>query len=236
MRDVSTIAENRPHIGPNIAEAVVAGALLGYATGRGTGLRRGVAARLTASALLLAAFAPELTRKLLRIGASRRRVHLRTTIEIDRPIREVFEFCRDFENFPRVVQSLRRITDYQDGRSCWEVVSPSGDVLSWHSQVTKYVPNAVIAWRSVPGSVVDCNGLIRFSPSARGGTRLRIEVDFDPCHTGIADAVRALFDVPRTKQLEADLSRANFYLRGQPKRAELDLDMDEDASTSVQSA
>lgn len=227
MRDVSTMAENRPHLGPNIVEAVVAGALLGYAEGQGYGRGRGVVARLTASALLLVAFAPVLTRKLLRIGAARRRVHLRTTIEIDRPIHDVFEFCRDFENFPRVVQSLRRVIDYQDGRSCWEVVSPSGDILSWHSQVTKYVPNAVIAWRSVPGSVVDCNGLIRFSPSSRGGTRLRIEVDFDPCHTGIADAVRALFDVPRTEQLEADLSRANFYLRGQPRRAAPDPDVDE---------
>jgi uncharacterized membrane protein len=236
MRDVSTITENRPHIGPNLVEALVGGALLAYSRGHGGDGRRGIAARLTASALLLAAFAPELTRQLLRIGAARRRVHLRTTIEIDRPIRDVFEFCRDFENFPRVVGSLRRITDYQDGRSCWEVVSPSGDILSWHSQVTKYVPNVVIAWGSVPGSVVDCNGLIRFSPSARGGTRLRIEVDFDPCHTGIADAVRALFDVPRTEQLEADLSRANFYLRGQPRRAAPDPDVDEDANESVQSA
>jgi len=233
---VSTVTENRPHSGQHIAEAIAAGALLAYAQGNPGRGRRGVAARLTASALLLAAFAPELTRQLLRVGAARRRVHLRTTIEIERPVHEVFEFCRDFENFPRVVQSLRRVTDYQDGRSCWEVISPSGEVLSWNSEVTKYVPNVVIAWRSVPGSVVDCNGLIRFSPSARGGTRLRIEVDYDPCHTGISDAVRALFDVPRTEQLEADLARANFYLRGRPRRAALDLDVNDDQSSAAQSA
>ena len=235
MHDVSTIAENQPHSGRQIAEAFVAGALLAYAQDRGDG-RRGFAARLTASALLVAAFAPVLTRQILRMGAARRRVHLRTTLQIDRPVHEVFEFCRDFENFPRVVQSLRRITDYQDGRSRWEVISPSGDVLSWDSQVTKYVPNVVIAWRSVPGSVVDCNGLIRFSPSARGGTRLRIEVDYDPCHTGISDAVRALFDVPRTEQLEADLARANFYLRGEPRQPAFDLDISDDSTTSAQSA
>lgn len=236
MRDVSTIAEKQPHSGKHVVEAVVAGALLAYAQGRNGDGRRGIAARLAASALLVAAFAPEMTRQLLRIGAARRRVHLRTTIEIDRPVEEVFEFCRDFENFPRVVQSLRRITDYQDGRSCWEVISPSGEVLSWNSEVTKYVPNVVIAWRSVPGSVVDCNGLIRFSPSSRGGTRLRVEVDYDPCHTGISDAIRALFDVPRTEQLEADLARANFYLRGEPRQAALDLDMSDDSTTSAQSA
>lgn len=236
MHDVSTIAENQLHSGKHIAEAFVAGALLAYARGRAGDGRRGIAARLTASTLLVAAFAPEMIRQLLRIGAARRRVHLRTTIEIDRPVPEVFDFCRDFENFPRVVQSLRRITDYQDGRSCWEVISPSGEVLSWNSEVTKYVPNVVLAWRSVPGSVVDCNGLIRFSPSGRGGTRLRIEVDYDPCHTGISDAVRALFDVPRTEQLEADLARANFYLRGEPRRTTFDLDVNDDASTAARSA
>lgn len=237
MRHVSTIAESRRHSGQHILEAAVAGALLGYAQGNAGRGRRGIAARLTASALLLAAFAPELTRQLLRIGAARRRVHLRTTIEIDRPVREVFDFCRNFENFPRVVQSLRHVTDYQDGRSCWEVISPSGEVLSWNSQVTKYVPNVVIAWRSVPGSIVDCNGLIRFSPAAHGGTRLRIEVDYDPCHTGISDAVRALFDVPRTEQLEADLARANFYISGEPRRTTSELDVvSDDQSTSAQSA
>lgn len=236
MHDVSTTTETQSHSGQHIAEAFVAGVLLAYARGRGGDGRRSIAARLTASALVVAAFAPEMTRQLLRIGAARRRVHLRTTIEIDRPVHEVFEFCRDFENFPRVVQSLRRITDYQDGRSCWEVISPSGEVLSWNSQVTKYVPNVVIAWRSVPGSVVDCNGLIRFSPSGRGGTRLRIEVDYDPCHTGISDAVRALFDVPRTEQLEADLARANFYLRGEPRRTTFDLDVNDDPSTAARSA
>src|ERR1041385_1312086 len=106
------MVETRPHFGQNFLEAVAAGALLGYAKGhRGRG-PRGVARRLTASTLLLAAFAPELTRQLLRVGAARRRVHLRTTIEIDRPVHDVFEFCRDFENFPRVVHSLRRIVDY----------------------------------------------------------------------------------------------------------------------------
>ena len=233
---MTAIAEKRPQLGEHIVEAIVAGALLGYATRDRRRGRRGLAARLAASGLLLAAFAPQLKRQLLRIGAARRRVHLRTAIEIDRPVHEVFDFCRNFENFARVVQSLRRVTDYQDGRSCWEVVSSSGEVLSWNSEVTKYVPNAVLAWRSVPGSVVDCNGLIRFSPSARGGTRLHIEVDYDPCHTGISDALRSLFDTPRTEQLEADLARANFYLRGQTRPDRVELDEQDDTTAPAHSA
>src|SRR5690348_4757712 len=204
-----------------IAEAMLAGVTFGY-----VGRRRGTAsnvARLIGGGLLLAAFAPALTRRLLSAGAARRRVHLHTEIDIDRPVREVFSFCRDFENFPRVIQSLHRVIDYQDGRSRWEVLSPRGEIVSWDAQVTKYVPNEIIAWQSAPDAVVDCNGLIRFSPTEAGGTRLEIQIDYDPCHTGLSDAVRALFDVPRTDQLEADLSRANFYLTARPKPPELDV-------------
>ena len=197
-----------------VVEATLAGMLFGY---RGESRKQRVAARLLATAFLSAAFAPALTRRLLRLGAARRRVHLRKTIEIDRPVHDVFEFCRDFENFPRVVQSLHNIKDYQDGRSRWEVMTPGGDVLAWDAEVTKYVPNVVLAWRSVPGSIVDCNGVIRFAPTATGGTRLQIQVDYDPRHTDLGDAIRALLNTPRTEQVEADLARANFYLSALPK-------------------
>lgn len=197
-----------------IAEATLAGTLLGYAAGRRD--RRGVAARTAALGLLIAAAIPALGARLLRVGAARRRIHLRKTLVLDRPVRDVFSFCRDFENFPRIIQSLHRITDFQDGRSRWEVASPSGEVLTWDAEVTKYVPNVVLAWRSLPGSVVDCNGLIRFEPTASGGTRLLIQIDYDPGATDFADALRALLDVSRERQLEADLSRANFYIEGQP--------------------
>jgi uncharacterized membrane protein len=231
---LSTPIVKRQLAGEQVVEALLAGVMLAYSAPQ-RGQKR-VAARVAGAGLLLAAFAPALTRQILRIGAARRRVHLRTSIEIDRPVRDVFEFCRDFENFPRVVQSLHCIVDHQDGRSRWEVMSPSGEILAWNAQVTKYVPNAVIAWRSVPGSIVDCNGLIRFSPLAQGGTRLQIEVDYDPCHTGLSDAVRALFDSPRTEQLEADLARANFYIESQPPAPALDTEEADDTDTPAHSA
>jgi uncharacterized membrane protein len=225
---MGTLTAKRSLGGEQVVEAMIAGALLGYAPPHG---RKGVTARAAGAALLLAAFAPALTRQLLRIGAARRRVHLRTTVDIDQPVHEVFEFCRDFENFPRVVTSIHCVTDYQDGRSRWEVHSVSGEVLAWDAQVTKYVPNAVIAWRSLPGSVVDCNCLIRFSPLENGRTRLQIQVDYHPCHTGLSDAVRALFKSSGAGQIEADLADANTYLQSHPVSAPVEADDDADATT-----
>jgi uncharacterized membrane protein len=113
-------------------------------------------------------------------------------------------------------------------------MSPSGEILTWDAEVTKYVPNAVLAWRSLPDSIVDCNGLIRFAPTPSGGTRLQIQIDYDPRTTGFTDALRALLDVPRERQLEADLSRANFYIEGQPPAQEVhESDLDDTSSLSA---
>lgn len=218
--------------GLHVAGAVLAGALFGYASGRDD--RRGVGARTMAVGLLLATWLPAAENRLLRAGAARRRIHLRRTLVIDRPVRDVFAFCRDFENFPRIIQSLHRITDYQDGRSRWEVMSPSGEILTWDAEVTKYVPNVVLAWRSLPGSVVDCNGLIRFAPTPAGATRLQIQIDYDPRTTGFSDALRALLDISRERQLDAELSRVNFYIKGQPLTPDVpDTDLDDSSTVSA---
>src|SRR6185503_7040497 len=120
------------------------------------------AARFVGGALVVGVLGPSMSNGVVRAGAERRRVRLRTSLVVPMPVREAFAFCRDFENFPRVVLALERVVDYQDGRSHWEVRSPRGELLAWNTVVTKYVPNVVIAWHSVPGSVVDCSGLIRF--------------------------------------------------------------------------
>ena len=42
-----------------------------------------------------------------------------------------------------------------DGRSHWCASTPAGRSLEWDTVTTKYVPNRVIAWQSVPGSPVE---------------------------------------------------------------------------------
>jgi hypothetical protein len=61
---------------------------------------------------------------------------------------------------------------------------------------------------------------------------LQIQVEYDPRDTGLADAIRALFDTSRERQLEADLARANFYFTTQPQQLESpSVDAESEAST-----
>jgi uncharacterized membrane protein len=145
-------------------------------------------------------------------GARRRRVALRSSIEVDRPLPAVFAFFKDFENLPRVVGALRSVTDYQDGRSHWQAYTLAGQVIEWDVVVTKYVPNTVIGWESTRTSPVDVRAQLRFTPVSATRTRIEVEVYFAPAATGLADAIRAFIAVANERRLKAELDHVRFYL------------------------
>ena len=203
-------------ISNGLGAALAGGALV--IAGRRKGGALGLLAGLAGVGLIVQSAYEPLRRILVRTGAARRAIHLHHSVIIDRPVHEVFEFCHDFENFPRIIGGLHNVVDYQDGRSHWTVVTPSGRTVEWDAVVTKYMPNTVIAWESVRSSPVRTSGLLRFSPSGDGGTRLDLQVDYEPATTTMDEALHALFDVPIEEQLRADLARVSFYLASQPNR------------------
>lgn len=205
-------------LGGRIASALLGGALVGYGQRRGG--RWGVFAALAGAGVLARAMATPAASGIRRAGEARRTVRLRTVVHVRRSVHDVFTFCKDFEHFPRIIGSLRRVVDYEDGRSHWEVVTPSGQPLEWDATVTKYVPNSVIAWSSVSGSVVDTRGLLRFAPSDDGGTRLQVELTYTPHEMPLGDALLAIATAPLQEQLERDLARLGEYIEHEPAAPE----------------
>ena len=155
---------------------------------------------------------PAVLRWLRRSGASRRLVDIRTTLVIERPIAEVFDFCRDFQNFPTIVDMLLSVEDTQDGRSHWAVRSPTGRSVEWDATVVKYVPNSVIGWESVPNSAVYASGLMRFAPLSPTATRLDLSLRYQPGHTALTEALRALMVPRNSARLRSELVHASHEL------------------------
>jgi uncharacterized membrane protein len=165
--------------------------------------------RLAAAAVVAGATIPAALRLLRSAGRTRRTVDMRMTLVIERPVHEVFEFCRDFENFPRTMDLLLSVEDTQDGRSHWAVRSPTGRTIEWDATVTKYVPNAVIGWNSVPGSPVEASGLMRFFPLAENETRVDVTLRYMPLHTDLTEAIHALFHPSNTERLRSEVASAS---------------------------
>jgi uncharacterized membrane protein len=181
--------------------------------------------RVAAAAVIAGATVPTVVRWLRRAGAARRAVDMRMSVVVQRPIHDVFEFCRDFENFPQIVDVLLSVEDHQDGRSHWAVRSPTGQAVEWDATVTKYVPSSVIAWESVPGSTVQASGLMRFAQLSPTDTRVDVALTYRPLRTGYADAFRALVGSSNTQRLRTELSHASQEL----SRASLAADANEES-------
>ncbi len=208
---------NRTDSPDSALAAIALGALGGLLFAAG-GRRRSGSALLQAAGLALIGVAaqPIVERAVRRAGERRRIIKLSSEIEIERPVAEIFTFFKNFENFPRVIGGLHSVVDYEDGRSHWESYTPSGEVVSWDAVVTKYVPNHVIAWESVPRSPVEVRGLIRFTAVSPTRTKLQFEFAHTPSRTRWSDAVRALLGPAPQKQLVNDLNHARFYLESLP--------------------
>jgi uncharacterized membrane protein len=200
----------------NLVVAALGGVLLGVSAKRG---RAGAAARIAGLALVGVAARPLIAAAVRSAGARRRSLAVTSTIEIARPVHEVFAFFKDFENFPRVIGSVRSVLDYQDGRSHWQIYTPSGAVVEWDAVINKYVPNSVIAWESVVRSLVDSSGIIRFTATSPTRTRVDLTVTHRPLHTSLKDAVRALVSRRASSIIDDHLDHIRFYLESLPAPA-----------------
>ena len=167
---------------------------------------------LAGAGLAAHSMAPLAATLLRHAGLARQAVNVRTSVVIDRPVRELFALFSNFENFPRVVAALRGVTDFDDGRSRWAIEKASGELLEWDVVVTKYVPSQVIAWESVPGAPVESAGVVRFAPEGADRTRLELALRYRPRYTSLRDALRALVAPPRGSAVRAAMASASDQL------------------------
>lgn len=202
--------------------------LLAVATGTLVGtygaVRRDIAGPilLTAGAgLMLSGLTNLPAKRLTGVGAGRRAVDVRKTINIDAPIDLVFGFFANYANFPHFMSNVREVRDHAaSGRSHWTVAGPAGIEIEWDADLTDYVPNKVIAWKSVENASVENAGIIRFDPTNdNGSTRVDIRLSYNPPGGALGHAIATLFGADPKSEMDADLARVKTMLEtGHPPR------------------
>jgi uncharacterized membrane protein len=168
--------------------------------------------RAAGAAWLALASRPLLEASLRHNGGRKRRLDVSSSVEIARPVADVFDFFKDFENLPHVIRAVTAVHDSQDGRSHWVVRSRRGVALEWDAVTTKYVPRSVIAFESVPGGPVEVSTILHFVPLAADRTRLDVDVVYRALHTELSDAIRALLSRRPARRMHIDLEKTRTYL------------------------
>jgi uncharacterized membrane protein len=147
----------------------------------GLGLReRGaLGAALGMAGLALLGYGLTNVRARRRLGLSRGAVELHKTLHVHAPVEEVFTRFTQFETFPRFMVHVRQVTPLAGDRWRWRAQGPFGLPVTWVAEVTRLVPNQLIAWKTVEGSAARHAGIIQFVPED-GGTRLELRVSYRP--------------------------------------------------------
>jgi uncharacterized membrane protein len=167
--------------------------------------KRGRIAFATANVLAVTALDLICAKQLTNGG---RGVHAKGSRVINRPLEEVYNYWRNFENLPRFMKHLVSVKDFGDGRSHWIAKGPAGTQVEWDATIIADVPGEVITWRSLEGSDVDHAGAVRFESASGGrGTIVKVNIEYNPLGGALGATIAKLFGEEPEQQLDDDLRR-----------------------------
>lgn len=72
---------------------------------------------------------------------------------------------------------MQEVTQITATRTLWRT-EIGGFKREFHAEITEQVPDRLIAWRSVEGP--DQGGVVSFAPTEGNGTRIALEIDYEP--------------------------------------------------------
>jgi len=107
-------------------------------------------------------------------------IEVKATFTVGKPIGEVYDFWRAFENLPQFMKHLEEVEVLDERRSSWTARVPGGlGRVSWEAVIQEEIPNRLIAWTSLPGSTIDNAGEVRFSDAPdNGGTIVNARMSY----------------------------------------------------------
>ena len=176
--------------------------------------RRGVAKPVlsTAGMVLTARGLTNLdTRSILGLSSGENGIRVNKAINIFAPIDEVYQFWRNFENFPLFMNHVKQITTRGDV-SDWKVAGPVGSTVDFQSRVIQDSPNDTIAWETLPDSQIRSAGFVRFDENRDGSTRVTVQMNYLPPAGVAGHAVAQLFGVDPRQAMHDDLIRLKTLL------------------------
>jgi uncharacterized membrane protein len=141
------------------------------------------------------------------VGLAGKGITVQKTINIDAPLSDVFEFWSNPENYPRVTSHIREIKKIGENRYHWKLAGPGGLSVEWEGSITRIIPNELVAWASLPGSLVANAGVVRFDPNYDASTRLHVQMAYEPPAGVLGHVIAELLGADPKSALDEDLVR-----------------------------
>jgi|GEM_PF-4627875 len=128
------------------------------------------------------------------------------TVEVDQPVRVVYDQWTQFEEFPEFMGGVSSVTQLSDRRLHW-VAEIAGVRREWDAEILEQVPDQKIAWAATEGATNA--GAVYFTSLGPTRTAVRLELEYAP--EGIVEQLGDKLHIVE-KQAEGDLERFRTFI------------------------
>ncbi len=141
-------------------------------------------------------------------------INIRSSFTIDKPRIEVYNFWRKLDNLPLFMNHLERVEILDDERSHWELKLPTGvATVSWDAEIVKDIPGELIGWSSLPGSIVDNAGKVRFRDSFDDkSTLVDVVITYQPPAGGFGASLAHVLNPVFKNMVDTDVYNFKQYM------------------------
>jgi uncharacterized membrane protein len=133
------------------------------------------------------------------------------SIEVNLPVRTVYNQWTQVEEFPRFMDGIEEVRQLDDTRSHWRAAI-AGFEVEWDAEITEQIPDQQVAWRTSNGP--EHTGVVKFAPIGEGRTRVSVALGYDPQKVD-ASARDNRGDAERG--IEGDLQRFKKFIESRGK-------------------
>lgn len=136
--------------------------------------------------------------------------NITAAVEVNRPIRTVYNQWTQFTSFPHFMEGVERVEQRDDTHLHWQIkVGPT--TREFDATVTEQHPEERVAWRSDDGP--NHAGVVTFHRISDGVTRVTTQMDIDPegFVENIADKLGVL-----DRRVHGDLERFKKFIESIP--------------------
>jgi uncharacterized membrane protein len=134
-------------------------------------------------------------------------IDVQKTLNINAPVSDLYEFWVNPENYALVFDHVKEVKKVAPNLYDWTVYGPAGMEVRWEGVIVEKLPNQLICWKSIPGSEVGNEGVVRLDPNYDGSTRVHIQMKYQPPAGMLGHAIAELFGTDPKHALDADLAR-----------------------------
>jgi uncharacterized membrane protein len=141
-------------------------------------------------------------------------VNIRSSFFIDKPRHLVYQFWRKLDNLPLFMNHLESVEVIDGRRSHWVLKLPINVAkVSWDAEIVKDEPDTMIGWSSLPGSIIDNAGKVRFRDAENGkGTLVDIIISYQPPAGGVGASVAHVLNPVFKNMVDNDVRNFKQYM------------------------